>query len=133
MLRDLHKSNTNTCTKHFALAEKSGLPQLLDDLPADSRRTIRRMAGGRRPSSVLRRLGLTFEAVRCHLELGEDAAAFWGSGDPAGGGCKRGRGSKSCVGPAPRRRTGFESMRRRDLEGGAGHGVDGAPLAGDES
>ena len=89
------------------------VPQLLDDLAADSRRTIRRMAGGRRTSAVLRRLGLAFEAVRYCLVLrvGEGVGEGIGGderGSAAGGSKRRGvgdstlsagthrRGSKRC-------------------------------------
>ena len=70
------------------------------------------MAAGRRSSSVLRRLGLAFEAVRDRLEVGGGPAAVGGQGDTAVCGRKRGRGCKGCAGAAPRRRAGCE--RRGD-------------------
>ena len=60
---------------HIALAR-----QLLEDFRSDSRHTIRGMAAVRRPSPVLRRLGIALDDMRSRLEA---------ASNDAGGGCSR--------------------------------------------
>ena len=88
---------------------------------ADSRRKIRRMAEGRRSSSVLRRLGFAFEAVRHHIDrrlAGVEDSGNDSDPDVASSGSKR-RGCEGGASPARRRRCSVK-VGRDGAEGGAG-------------